>query len=120
MLELIPGMPDNVLAVKAVGEVTSEDYENVIDPAVETILKEHEKIRMLYELGADMTGFSAGAMWQDTKVGMSNLLAFEKIAIVTDYDWIKMSVKAFAFLMPSSVKVFATSESDEARAWIIS
>ena len=35
MVEPIPNLPDNVLGFKAIGRVTSEDYETVLIPAVD-------------------------------------------------------------------------------------
>jgi hypothetical protein len=32
---------------------------------VEQALSEHDKVRLLYVLGAEFTGFSGGAMWED-------------------------------------------------------
>ncbi|MCG6887097.1 MAG: STAS/SEC14 domain-containing protein [Proteobacteria bacterium] len=118
MLELIEDMPGNVLAIKASGEVTAEDYETIMVPAVEARLKQFDKVRMLYELGPEMNGFTAGAMWQDAKVGMSHLLSFEKIAVVTDHAWVANGVRAFAFMIPCPVKIFSTAERDAAKNWI--
>ena len=118
MLEIVEDMPANILAIKASGEVTSEDYESVMVPAVERKLEEFDKVRMLYELGPEMKGFTAGAMWQDAKVGMSHLLSFDKIAVVTDHTWLANAVRAFALMMPCPVKIFSTAERDAAKDWI--
>jgi hypothetical protein len=84
MLERIPDLPDTVLGFKASGELTSDDYRDVLVPAVEAALQGQEKLRLLYVLGDEVTGFSAGAAWQDTKVGMGHITKWEKIAVVTD------------------------------------
>jgi hypothetical protein len=118
MLEIVEDMPGNILAIKASGEVTAEDYETVMVPAVEGKLKKFDKVRMLYEIGPEMSGFSAGAMWQDTKVGMSHLFSFEKIAVVTDHAWLANAVRAFGFMVPCPVKVFSNEEQDAAKSWI--
>lgn len=68
MLELIPGLPDGVVGVSASGEVTSHDYESVLVSAMDGALASHDRIRVLYMLGPAFTGFSGGAMWQDSKV----------------------------------------------------
>ena len=39
MIELIPDLPENVLGFSAKGEVTVEDYETVLIPAVEARIK---------------------------------------------------------------------------------
>lgn len=80
MLERIGDLPDNVLGFKASGEVTGDDYRSVLIPAVETALKGESKLRLLYILGPEVTGMSAGAAWQDTKVGLGHMTRWEKVA----------------------------------------
>jgi SpoIIAA-like len=119
MLEIIPNMPENVLAVNAKGKVTGEDYDRVLIPAVEDKLKGHKKVRVLYQLGPDFSGFTAEAMWDDAKVGIRHITVFEKIAVVSDVDWIAAAVKIFAFVIPCPVKVFNNEELPKAKAWVI-
>ncbi|WP_026073240.1 STAS/SEC14 domain-containing protein [Nodosilinea nodulosa] len=118
MIELIPGLPNHILAMTAHGQVTGEDYETVLIPAVEARLKQHEKIRLLYQLGADFTAFNIEAMWDDAKVGLQHLTAWEKIAVVTDQDWIRAATKVFGFALPCPVKVFTNAQLAEAKIWI--
>lgn len=118
MVEPIPNLPDNVLGFKAIGRVTSEDYETVLIPAVETKLAENEKVRLLYYLGEDFEGFEAGAMWDDAKVGMRHFTAWERIAMVTDIEWIRVSLKIFGFVMPGQVRVFNNEELPSAIQWL--
>ena len=87
-------------------------------PAVEAALQSRDKLRLLYLLGDDVTGFSAGAAWQDTKVGMEHVTRWEKIAVVTDKDWLRHSVDIFGYLIPGEIKGFTMADETEARAWI--
>ncbi len=41
------------------------------------------------------------------------------VAVVTDVEWITHTMRLFRFLMPGVVKLFSTSESAQARAWIV-
>jgi hypothetical protein len=120
MLEKISDVPDSVLGFRASGELTGEDYRNVLVPAVEVALQSRDKLRLLYLLGDDVTGFSAGAAWQDTKVGMEHVTRWEKIAVVTDKDWIRHSVDIFGYLIPGQIKAFPGAEEPDARAWVAS
>ena len=120
MVEPVAGLPENVLGFKGIGRVTSEDYETVLIPAVEAKLAEHKKLRLLYYLGEEFEGFDVGAMWDDAKVGLRHITAWEKIAIVTDVEWLRGSAKIFGFLMPGHVRVFKNSEIDEAKEWVSS
>jgi len=70
MIELLPNLPAHIVGVNASGQVDAADYEKVLVPAVEAVLKEHGKVRLLYQLGNDFTGFTAGAMWDDMKLGL--------------------------------------------------
>ena len=123
MLEPISGLPDNVLGFTAEGKITSEDYETILIPAVEEKLKNNDKVRLLYHLGDEFEGFEAGAMWDDAKVGLAHITEWEKIAIVTDVNWIRHAGKIFGFAIetmsaPGDVKVFHNNEIDVAIEWI--
>jgi SpoIIAA-like len=118
MIEIIPDLPDNVVAAVAHGKVTGEDYETVLVPAIENRLKSHEKIGCFYQLAPDFSGFTAEAAWDDFKIGMRHLTAFERVAVVTDAGWLRDAVKLFGFLMPCPVKVFDNDQAAEARSWV--
>jgi hypothetical protein len=44
--------------------------------------------------------------------------AWEKIAVVSDIDWIRFAGNAFRFAMPAHMKVFSNRQLAAARAWI--
>ncbi len=118
MIERIPGLPENVLGFAASGRVTADDYESVLIPAVESVLAHREKVRFLYHIGKGCSGFEAGAMWDDAKVGLRHLASWERVAVVTDIEWIRAAVKVFGILMPGHVRVFHNSELDQAMRWV--
>ena len=118
MIEVITDLPERVLGVKASGEVSANDYKTVLVPAIEEKLTKHKKARLLYVLGDEFEGYTSGAAWEDAKVGMKHLTSFERVAVVTDVDWIEKMVKAFGFALPGEVRVFDDDDLDEARIWI--
>jgi hypothetical protein len=118
MLEPIPDLPGNVAGFTARGKVTGEDYEKVLIPIIEEKLEDHSKIRLLYHLDEGVTGMDAAAMWDDAKVGIKHLSSWEKIAIVTDIDWIRNAVRLFGFAMPGPVKTFRNRDLPKAVDWI--
>ena len=120
MLERITDLPDTVLGFKASGELTSDDYRKVLVPAVEEALGKQDKLRLLYVLGDEVTGYSAGAAWQDTKVGLGHVTKWERIAVVSDKEWLRHSVNIFGYLIPGEIKAYPTAEEGEARTWIAS
>ncbi len=119
MIELLKDFPDNVAAFACHGQVTKADYETVLIPDINERLSHHKKVCIYYEVPSDFTGFDAGAVWDDTKVGFSHFLSWERLALVTDVDWIKHSFKFFGFLMPAQLRTFPTAEAGKAREWIV-
>ena len=118
MIKQLHDFPGEVVAVVCSGYVTKMDYDAVLVPAVERALKVHDRVRLYYEIKSNFSGMAPGAMWEDFKVGMEHLTRWERVAVVTDVDWIKQTVQLFSFLIPGAVNTFATSEAAEAKAWI--
>ncbi len=73
MIELLKGFPSNVVAIACHGNVSRQDYDDVLIPAVEKALQSHDKVRMLYEVAPDFTGYDAGAAWEDFHIFTENL-----------------------------------------------
>jgi len=119
MIDLIKGLPSNVVGLSAHGLVTENDYRDVLIPAVENALKLHDKIRIYYEIGPNFTGFDLRAVFADIRIGAGRLFHWEKIAIVTDVPWIRDSARLFSFLIPAQIHTFDTADILKAKAWIV-
>lgn len=118
MIEILTTDAGKFLEIAGHGTVTAEDYERVIVPAVEDRLKTNHKLRFLYHLCGDFKGYTPLAVWDDAKLGIQHLTAFEKIAIVTDVHWVIQAVRFFGMFIPCPVKVFGESKLDQARFWL--
>jgi hypothetical protein len=119
MLKVMNGLPGYVLGIEAEGKVSGTDYEDILIPAVDEKLKANEKSRMLYYLGAGFTGFGMKAMMEDAKVGIKHFSAWERVALVSDHQWIKGFTKFFGRLLPVEVRVFSNDGLEEAKKWIV-
>jgi hypothetical protein len=118
MLRLIEGLPAGVVGIEAIGKVEADDYRTVLDPAIEAAVAAHGSVRLLYLLGDRYDGFTAGAMWQDAKLGMSDRTHFDRLAVVSDHERLTDALGHFAWLFPGELRTFAVSELDEATAWL--
>jgi SpoIIAA-like len=105
VLTLIEDLPEGVVGVAARGKVTSEDYEQVLVPAVEAAgAKSGDgKMRLLYVLGHEFPGCTAGAAWEDTKLGLGHLGTWERVAVVGDADWLRRAIGGRGWIMPGEV-----------------
>jgi hypothetical protein len=119
MIETLSGLGERVVAVRARGKVTAKDFQDVLLPAVEAATQDGKRARLLYVLGPEFDGLEVGAMLHDAKVGLGHLSDFERIAVVTDRDWIAHSLRVTAFLIPAAVRLFAPDQLEEAKRWIV-
>jgi hypothetical protein len=119
MMERIPDLPDNVLGFRASGAVSGDDYKNVVVPAVEAASKANETLRLLYVIPNDCTGFSAESMWDDTKVVIGHVKQLEKVALVSDQEWMRDSIRLLGNLVPGELKAFPMEEEAAAGAWVV-
>ena len=117
-VSLIEDLPQTVIGFEAHGEVTDDDYEQVLLPAVEQLLESQDRVRILYVLGSGFERYEADAVWEDTKMGLHFRGKWERIAIVTDHKGYQGSIKALGFLMPGEVKVFPLAGLHKAKDWI--
>ncbi|HEY7162116.1 MAG TPA: STAS/SEC14 domain-containing protein [Acidobacteriota bacterium] len=105
-----------VLEVEITGKLGIQDYEGFV-PEIETQMKSG-KIRILLEL-IDFHGWTAGALWEDTKFAARHFNDIERIAIVGDKYWERgMAVFCQPFTT-ATIRYFDFSKMDEARQWIL-
>ena len=122
MLTLISDLPATVVGVEAHGKVTAEDYEKVLIPAVEAAeaASSEKKVRVLYVLGREFPEFTAGAVWEDTKLGLGRFRRWERIAVVGDAVWVRRAIHGLGWAMPGEIRVYASDTLTEARLWVTS
>jgi len=118
MLKLLEGLPVNVLGVSGEGKITGNDYETVLIPAIAEKFKANKKLRMLYHLGINFTGFDLSAMLDDAKMGMKHLSAWDRIALVSDHEMINTFAKFFGHMLSCELRIFKNAEIDVAKKWI--
>jgi SpoIIAA-like len=118
MIEMLESFPEGVVAAVAKGRVTRRDYDEVLVPAVEAAFRRRDKVRCYYEIGQEFFWMDAGAVWEDFRVGFGHLAGWERIAVVTDVDWVRLAINCFRFLVPGEVRIFSTSAAAEARSWV--
>jgi hypothetical protein len=114
MIQIIDGLPDNVVGIIAKGRVTNNDCDRVLRAAMESTLKRHDKVRLYYQIACRFPG----AAWEDLRIGIEHIPQWERVAIVTDVGWVRHTVNALRFLIPGEVRVFTSNEAYEGCAWI--
>ena len=116
MLERLES-PSNVIAIKAVGKLSKDDYQNVLTPAVKELIESTGALRAVIVVGDEFDGITPGGTWEDLKTGLQHLTKWKRCAVVSDKDWVRHGVALFGWTMPGDVKVFADTELDQAIEW---
>jgi len=118
MLQFINDLPEHVVGIHAIGEVTKEDLDTVLIPRIDDLVKKQGEINYLLVLETDVQNFTAGAWWNDIKVGIKNFTKWNKIAIVSDQKGVEWFSDLFRLFIPGKSKGFSLAELDEAVKWI--
>ncbi len=116
--EEIEGLPSDVIGIDARGLISGIDYAETLEPLVREKLKKHQKLKMLVVAGPYFDGYSAGAIWDDARFGLTHFTTFSKLALVTDHEWLRHAAKFFGAFIPADVMIFAMDEKKEAMEWI--
>ena len=119
MIERISESQGNIIAFRASGKLTDEDYKNILVPSIEAMVKEHGKVRLLLYLDEGFKGWEPRAMWDDFKVGLGKLKDdFEKFALVGGPKWVQWAMKLDNYLMRGEVKTFSIVQLQDAWQWV--
>lgn len=96
--------------------LSKKDYDDFV-PQIEGLMKNGQKLRIVVELH-DFKGWTAGALWEETKFAAKHFNDIEKLAVVGDARW-EMGLTAFIkpFTM-ASVRYFDMEEAEEAQKWV--
>ena len=84
MLQRICELPDGIDGLRAERKLTKRDCDEVFRPLLHDARRESRRVRLLYEFAPDFRGFTAGAAWEEARVGLNYLSQFERCAIVSD------------------------------------
>jgi len=120
MIKRIEEMPAGTIGLRASGELTREDYVEVLEPALREGV-DSGALRLVFVL-TDFEGLGHGAWVEDMKTGLEawvrNHSAWKRFALVTDVEWVAKAMRAFAWMAPGEVRVFGIGELDAAREWV--
>ena len=82
-------------------------------------------LRRIDEMPAGTVGFEAigevegEAMGEDLGFRARHASSFERVAVVSDEDWIRPALATLSFLMPGKAKGFRSTELEAAKSWLV-
>lgn len=110
--------PDNVVAFRAIGEITKDDYKTVIEPAVDKLVRHIDEINFLFLIDTEIENFTAAAWMQDALIGLKNLGKWNRSAIVTDSEKAISFTDKFSYMVPGEFRGYKKEAFNEALNWV--
>ncbi|CAN5740112.1 hypothetical protein BH10BAC2_BH10BAC2_35400 [soil metagenome] len=116
MIEELDNMPVNTLGFRAIDDVTKEDFDNGVIPAVNRQVKEFGELNYLMIIDTCLKNWTAGAWVKDMFVGLKNLTKWHRAAILTDSELINHFTDIVSWLVPGKFKGFKIGRLEEAKS----
>ena len=117
MIDLLPGLPANVVGFKATGEVTREDFEKVVFPGIKKYTDTSRKLNFIFFVDTPLRNFSTGAWIRDIWLGVKKFAAWRKVAIVSDVEKIRNFTDSVSHILPGEYRGFLPTEYEAAVQW---
>lgn len=118
MLQRITDMPARTIGFEAVGEVEDDDWEETVEPVLRQEIAAGRNVRLLYLIGTRAREVEGDAMSADTGFRVRHATSYERVAVVSDEDWIRPALRALSFLLPGKARGFRVRDLAEAKAWL--
>jgi hypothetical protein len=119
MLRRIDDMPAGTVGFEAVGEVEDDDWERAVEPTLRREIADGRKLRLLYVIGPRAREVEGDAMGADVEFRARHASSFERVAVVSDEDWIRPALRALSFMLPGKAKGFRTRDLVAAKSWLV-
>mgnify|MGYP001565489157 CR=1 FL=1 len=103
-----------LVTVTVLGEFVLADYKEFED-MVRSTLVPGGRVNLLIDL-RQMAGFTLDVAWEDIKYTRSHPNDFDRIAVVTDSQWVIWSAWLSQMFINADLQAF--DDGDEARGWV--
>lgn len=118
MVELLKDFPDHVVAYEASGKVTSDEYENIVMKRVDEVAETYGRINFLVCLQTEMENYSISALMDYIKISFKHFSKWERMAIVTDEDWVRKAYELLGPVVHGTIKSYTLEEYNQAKQWV--
>lgn len=103
----------NIVTLSVLGEFTIADFKQFEEHILYTA--KLGPVNLLIDL-RDMIGYSVDVVWEEIKFSREHQYDFDKVAVVTDNQWVAWSAWLQRLLVDADIEVF--DDYDTARGWL--
>jgi len=118
MLRQMRDMPAGTIGFEAAGTVEDDDFEDVVEPVLRREIAAGHRIRLLYLLGVGLEEYEGDALAEEMKFAARHPTAYERVAVVSDEDWLRPALRVLSVLVPGQLRAFPVARLAAARDWL--
>jgi len=118
MLRRLSGMPVGTVGFEATGKVEDDDFEHAVEPVLREEIAAGRKIRLLYLLGPGMREYEGDTLGQEMKFAARHPTSYERVAVVSDEDWLRPALRVLSVLVPGQLRAFPVAQLAAATDWL--
>ena len=108
---------NTLLGIAITGTLRPADYAR-LNVLIEEKVMHHGRAKLLLEI-VSTEGVSAKSLWEDLKASIKLYGSLERVAIISDQQWLKTSIKISDLLTPGlELSVFSSTDHGRAVAWL--
>jgi SpoIIAA-like len=120
MIEFLPQNDGNLVAIRFIGKLEHEDFEQLTPILDAQIEKDGGTIRLLLDLGEFDGWEDLHAMWDHFVLVKNHHKAVERIAIIGDEEWERRLAEYVVRFAVAEVGYYTTDRTEAAINWLAS
>jgi hypothetical protein len=120
MVQILPESRGPLLAIRGSDTLTADEYEHVLLPAIEAVIKRHQKARLLFYMDPNFKSWDFDVTKHDADFRLRHRDDFEKVAGVCGPKWVDWATKLQYLFFDSEIKTFPCEETRAAKNWLTS
>jgi hypothetical protein len=106
----------SIVTLRIKEKLDKKDYEAFV-PMIESQIQAGPPVRLLVELH-EFAGWTAGALWEDTKFAARHFSDIDRLAVVGESRWQQGMTVFFKPFTAADVRYYDMQEIESARRWI--
>jgi hypothetical protein len=114
------GHAPRALGFEAIGTFDDDDVdvEDIVEPLLRREIAAGRGIRMLYLLGPELLEYDGDALADELKFAARHATSYERVAVVSDQDWLGPALRVLSVLVPGQLRAFPLAQLPQAKGWV--
>ncbi len=117
-MQSIKNTPVTMVGFKSRNEITRNDFDSIMLPAVVELIQRTSKLNFLLVLDAEFESFAVGAWLKEAMIRLHYMSKWNRVAVITNTQVIKSFSNPIVKAVPGEFRGFNQNELQEAIAWV--